>query len=102
MIMLYLNFYTARWAVHGKYFGGITMTGLEITLGIILLAMALFLVVAVTLQDGKDKNSGVITGGSETFFGKSKGANSDKLLSTATAVISIVFTVVVIVMPFVI
>ena len=98
MIMLYLNFYTARWAVHGKYFGGITMTGLEITLGIILLAMALFLVVAVTLQDGKDKNSGVITGGSETFFGKSKATTADKILNRLTIAISIIFTLVVIVM----
>ena len=72
-------------------------------LGIVLLVLAVALVALVLLQQGKSKNlSGAIAGGADTFFGKSKGANSDKLLSTATAVISIVFTVVVIVMPFVI
>ena len=74
------------------------MTAIEITLGIILLVMALFLVVAVTLQDGKDKNSGVITGGSETFFGKSKATTADKILNRLTIAISIIFTLVVIVM----
>jgi preprotein translocase subunit SecG len=74
------------------------MTALEITLGIILLAMALFLVVAVTLQSGKDKNSGVITGGAETFFGKSNVTTADKLLNRLTIAVSIIFSLVVIVM----
>ena len=42
-----------------------------IAIGIILLAAALFLVVAVLLQTGKSQGlSGTISGGSETFFGK--------------------------------
>ena len=64
------------------------MGALEITLGIILLVMALFLVVAVILQSGKDKKSGVISGGAETFFGKNKGKSIDKLLSKLTVVVS--------------
>lgn len=74
------------------------MTALEITLGIILLVMALFLVAAVTLQSGKDKNSGVITGGAETFFGKSNVTTADKILNRLTIAVSIIFTLVVIVM----
>ena len=74
------------------------MTAIEITLGIILLVMALFLVVAVTLQNGKDKNSGVITGGAETFFGKSNVTTADKLLNRLTIAVSIIFSLVVIVM----
>jgi preprotein translocase subunit SecG len=74
------------------------MTAIEITLGIILLVMALFLVVAVTLQSGKDKNSGVITGGAETFFGKSNVTTADKLLNRLTIAVSIIFSLVVIVM----
>jgi preprotein translocase subunit SecG len=74
------------------------MTAIEITLGIILLVMALFLVVAVTLQSGKDKNSGVITGGAETFFGKSNVTTADKLLNRLTVAVSIIFSLVVIVM----
>ena len=72
-------------------------------LGGILLGLAVVLTVLVLFQQGKDKNlSGAITGGADTFFGKSKGANNDKLLSTITAVASVIFAVVVIVMPFVI
>ena len=72
-------------------------------LGGILLALAVVLTVLVLFQQGKEKNlSGAIAGGADTFFGKSKGANNDKLLSTITAVASIVFAVVVVVMPFVI
>ena len=72
-------------------------------LGGILLALAVVITALVLLQQGKDKNlSGAIAGGADTFFGKSKGANNDKLLSTITAVASVIFAVVVIVLPFVI
>ena len=72
-------------------------------LGGILLALAVVITALVLLQQGKDKNlSGAIAGGADTFFGKSKGANNDKLLSTITAVASVIFAVVVVVIPFVI
>ena len=74
------------------------MGALEITLGIILLVMALFLVVAVMLQSGKDKKSGVISGGAETFFGKSNVTTADKILNRLTIAVSIVFTLIVIIM----
>ena len=72
---------------------------MEIALGIALLVMAVFLVVAVLLQSGKDKSlSGSIAGGAETFFSKSKTATWDKILSRATFVVGIVFALLVIVM----
>ena len=75
------------------------MGPIDIVFGILLLVMAVFLVIAVLLQSGKDKNlSGSIAGGAETFFGKTKGSTWDKILSKLTTVMAIVFIVVVIAM----
>ena len=69
-------------------------TALNITLGIILLVGAIFLIVAVLMQSGKShKLSGSIAGGAETFFGKTKGKKIDKTLGNLTTIISIVFVV---------
>ena len=70
------------------------MTTIEIVFGIIILVFAVFLVVAVLMQHGKSKNlSGTIAGGAETFFGKEKGRTIDKMLSTLTTVVAIVFVI---------
>ena len=68
-------------------------------LGGLLIATGLFLVVAVLLQQGKSKGglSGTIVGGTETFYGKEKGDQRDKLLSRLTTIASIVFVVLVLV-----
>ena len=68
--------------------------------GIALIVMAVFLIVAVLLQSGKDTGglSGAIGGGSDTFFSKSKAGTWDKMLSRATCVVAIIFTLLVIVM----
>ena len=67
-------------------------------LAIILLVAAVFLVVAVLMQSGKDHNlSGTISGGADTFFGKSKGKTIDKILSKVTTVVAILFVLLVIV-----
>ena len=72
---------------------------IEITMGVVLLVMAVFLVIAVLMQSGKDKRlSGSIAGGTETFFGKTKGQSFDKILSRITTVVSILFGVLVIAM----
>lgn len=72
---------------------------MELVLGILLLIMALFLIVAVLMQSGKDKKlSGAIAGGAETFFGKGKGSKADKILPMLTTIVSIVFVIVVILM----
>ena len=76
---------------------------MTIALGILVILVSIALTVLVLMQSGKGKElSGAIAGGADTFFGKSKGANNDKLLSTATTVVSVVFTLVVLVMPFII
>ena len=63
-------------------------------IGIILLIFAVFLIVAVLMQQGKAHNlSGTIAGGAETFFGKDKGNRIDKILARATTVIGILFVV---------
>ena len=72
---------------------------IEIAMGVALLVMAAFLVVAVLLQSGKDKSlSGALGGGnSESFFSKSGSATRDKILSRITLVVAIIFVVLVIV-----
>lgn len=72
---------------------------LELVFGIILLVLAVALVALVLFQSGKDKRlSGTIAGGAETFFGKTKAASYDKVLSIITTVVAIVFAVLVLVM----
>ena len=65
----------------------------------LLILTGLFVVVAVLLQQGKSKGglSGTIVGGTETFYGKEKGVQRDKLLSRLTTIASIVFVVLVLV-----
>lgn len=65
-------------------------------LGIILIVMSVFLIIAVLMQHGKAHNlSGTIAGGAETFFGKSKGQTIDKKLSILTTIIAIIFVLLV-------
>ncbi len=71
---------------------------MQIAIGIVLIIAAVFLIVAVLMQSGKNKNlSGVIAGGSETFFGKSKASTFENKLSKLTTVVAIVFVVLVLV-----
>ena len=71
----------------------------EYVIGGILVVLAIFLVVVILMQTGKDKGlSGTLTGNTDTYFGRSGGASKDKILNTATIVGSIVFVVLAIVM----
>lgn len=71
----------------------------DITIGIILLVAAVFLVVSILFQSSKShRMSGVISGGAETFFGKTKGKDIDRVLGKMTAVVAVIFCVLVIVM----
>ncbi len=64
----------------------------------VMIVLAIFLMVAVLMQSGKDSNlSGTIAGGAETFFGKTKGKTIDRVLSKATTIVSIIFVVLVLV-----
>ncbi|MBR2615570.1 MAG: preprotein translocase subunit SecG [Clostridia bacterium] len=62
----------------------------------LMILIAIFLVVAVLMQSGKDNRlSGTIAGGADTFFGKTKGKTLDRVLSKATTVVAIIFVVLV-------
>ena len=72
---------------------------LEIVFGILVIVMAVFLIIAVLLQSGKDTQlSGTITGSADTFFGQSKANTWDRMLSKLTIGVSVVFAIVVILM----
>jgi preprotein translocase subunit SecG len=69
-------------------------------IGIVLIVAAIFLVVAVLLQSGKEKGmSGAIGGASssDTYYGKNKANSRDYILNKLTTVVAIVFAVLVIV-----
>ena len=68
-------------------------------IGILLIVMAVFLVIAVLMQSSKDHRLGSsIAGGAETFFGKAKGKSLDALFNKLTTIIAIVFVVLVVVL----
>lgn len=72
---------------------------MDIVIGIILILAAVFLIIAVLLQSGKDKSlSGTIAGGSaETFYGKTKSNSKEQKLSRLTTVVAVVFVALVLV-----
>ena len=72
---------------------------LMIIMGAVLLVLAVALVALVLMQEGKDRKlSGAIAGGSDSFYGKNKGADKDKVLSIITTVVAIVFVGIVVAM----
>lgn len=74
------------------------MSTLSIVLAILLFISAIFLIVAVLMQSGKDKGTGVVTGGSsETYFGKNKSKSKEKKLALITTIVAIIFVVLAIV-----
>lgn len=74
------------------------MNALDYVLGGILIVAAIFLVIAVLMQEGKSKGMGAVGGGSsDTFFGKTKGKGWDKTLSKLTTIIGVFFVVIVLV-----
>ena len=69
------------------------MGAFNIVLSILLLAAAVFLIIAILMQSGKSKGVGsAITGGSsETYFGKNKGKSKEKKLALLTTIVAIIF-----------
>lgn len=60
----------------------------------VLLACAVFLVVAVTMQKSSDEGlSGTIAGGSETYYGKDKSVQTGRTLRKWTIIVGIVFAI---------
>lgn len=73
------------------------MIGEYILLGLLLLS-AVFIVVAVTIQKSNDEGlSGTIAGGSDTYYGKDKSANKEKLIGKWTLIITVVFALAVLI-----
>ena len=69
-------------------------------IGIVLIVAAVFLIVAVLLQSGKEKGMSSALGGassSDTYYGKNKANSRDYILNKLTIVVAIVFAVLVIV-----
>jgi len=67
---------------------------MDIIFLIILLVSAAFIVVAVVLQkSNEDGLSGTISGGSDTFYGKDKSADTDRALFKWTLIAAVVFGV---------
>ena len=72
------------------------MNVLDYVLGGILLLAAVFLIIAVLMQQGKSKGIGAVSGGSsDSFYGKTKGKSWDKTLSKLTTIVGIIFVVIV-------
>ncbi len=72
-------------------------TYVQIIIGSILILAAVFLTIAVLMQEGKSsKLSGAIAGGSETSFGKTKSKKMSDTLSRVTTIVAIVFVVIVV------
>ena len=68
------------------------MGGLEIAIGIVLLAFAVLLVIVVLFQQGEQKNSGVVTGGfSDTYISKHSGRTIDAFFGRWTKIFAVFF-----------
>ncbi|MBQ3063556.1 MAG: preprotein translocase subunit SecG [Clostridia bacterium] len=71
----------------------------EVILGIVMMVLALFIVVLVLMQQGKDKKlSGTIAGGADTYYSKGKKHSKDVILSRLTIATAIVFCLLVVAM----
>ncbi len=69
------------------------MTVVHTILTIVQIILAVVLIAVVTLQSGKSSGLGAITGNSETFMAKNKGASLDAKLTKATKWVAIAFVV---------
>ncbi len=63
----------------------------EIIFGIVLILFAVAIILVVLLQEGNQKNVGVVTGGADTFLSKNKARSVDAFLSRWTKFIAIGF-----------
>ena len=68
------------------------MSALQYVLGAVLIILAIFLIIVVLLQESRSAGlSGAISGGADTFFGKSKGRTMEQKLVKLTKISAIVF-----------
>ena len=73
------------------------MTVLELVFALALLIFSVAIILVVLLQEGNQKNMGVVTGGADSFLSKNKARSVDAFLSRWTKVIAIGFFVLVLV-----
>ncbi len=67
------------------------MNTLAIVIAVIDILVSIALIVMVIFQEGNSQGLGAISGGADTFFGKSKGRTMDVMLKRLTSVFAIVF-----------
>lgn len=73
------------------------MNLIEIFFGVMLILFAIAIVAVVLFQEGKQSNSGVITGaGTDTFLTKNKSRSIDAFLARWTKFIAIMFFILII------
>lgn len=73
------------------------MSVLEVIFGIVLLLFSVAIILVVLLQEGNQKNVGVVTGAADTFLAKHKARSIDAFLARWTKFIAIGFFIFVIV-----
>ena len=70
------------------------MSALQYVFGAVLIILAVFLIIVVLLQESRSAGlSGAISGGADTFFGKSKGRTMEQKLVKLTRISAIAFFV---------
>ena len=67
------------------------MNALEIVLGIVLMLFAIAIIIVILLQEGSQKNLGVVTGGADTFLSKNKAKSVDAKLAKMTKWVAILW-----------
>ena len=68
------------------------MDALQYVFGAVLIIIAVFLIIVVLLQESRSAGlSGAISGGADTFFGKSKGRTMEQKLVKLTRISAIAF-----------
>ena len=68
------------------------MSALQYVLGAVLIILAIFPIIVVLLQESRSAGlSGAISGGADTFFGKSKGRTMEQKLVKLTKISAIAF-----------
>lgn len=69
------------------------MSPVEIIFGILLVLFSVAIIIVVLLQEGSQKNVGVVTGGADTFLSKNKARSANAFLARWTKVIAIGFVI---------
>ncbi len=74
------------------------MAAFMLIINIVIILVAIVLIISVLMQQGNTSGLGAISGGAETFFGKSKAKTYEGKLELITKISAAVFTVLVIVL----